>query len=79
MPRKSFASLNRFERWMLKGILQKIVRQECRHQQNITELYTAIYQEARHTFYEDNRPTLDSFLDECYQAGKVDAIKPFRF
>lgn len=71
--------INRFERWMLKGILRKIVRQEVRHKQNITGLYEAIYQEARRTFYEDNKPTLDSFLDECYQAGKVDAVKPFKF
>jgi hypothetical protein len=71
-------NLNFFERWMLKNILRKVIRQECRHKQNITALYEAIFQQARSTFYEDNRPTFNSFLDECYEAGKVEIIRPFK-
>ena len=62
--------LNRFEKWMLNKILKKIIRQECNHQKNITKLYSTIYTHAREAFYEDNKPTLDSFLDECYEDGK---------
>ena len=62
--------LNRFEKWMLNKILKKIIRQECNHQKNITALYGEIYARAREAFYEDNKPTLDSFLDECYEDGK---------
>lgn len=62
--------LNRFEKWMLDRILKKIIRQECQHQKNITALYRTIYTQARKTFYEDNKPTLDGFLDECYEDSK---------
>lgn len=62
--------LNRFERWLLKGLIQKIVRQDTHHQQAITGLYQSIYDQARKTFYEDNKATLDDFLDECYEDGK---------
>ncbi len=71
--------LNRFERWMLERLIAKVVRQECRHKENITALYQAVYDRARYSFYEDNKPTLDSFLDECYQDAKVEAIRPFKF
>lgn len=71
-------NLNRFENWLFRKLIAKIVRQECRHKENITELYQAIYDQARYTFYEDNKPTLDGFLDECYQDGKAELIRPFK-
>ena len=62
--------LNRFEQWMLDRLVRKIVKQDYAHNRNITRLYGLIYQTAETAFYEDNKPTLDSFLDECYQDGK---------
>lgn len=62
--------LNWFEQWMLERILRKIVRQTYDHKSNITNLYRLIYRRAGVVFYEDNKPTLDGFLDECYEDGK---------
>lgn len=62
--------LNRFEQWMLERLIAKVVRQECGHQKNITALYRTIYKRAKRTFYEDNKPTLDGFLDECFEDSK---------
>lgn len=62
--------LNWFERWMLKNILSKIIQQSHRHERDITSLYQMIYDRARYVFYEDNQVTLESFLDDCYKAGK---------
>lgn len=62
--------LNKFEQWLLQRLLDKIVRQDHAHNRNITRLYRRIYCTAERVFYEDNKPTLDSFLDECYQRGK---------
>jgi hypothetical protein len=59
--------MNKFERWFLNRVFQKQVRQGYKHQENITELYTMIREAAEKEFNEDNVPTLNSFLTECFE------------
>ena len=47
-------------------IAQSIVRQGPHHRENIVTFYRILRDEARLEFTEDNKPTLDSFLTECY-------------
>jgi len=61
--------LNRFEKWMLKRILHKLIRQGP-HKHNITLMYKIIRIKAEQVFTEDNHPTLDAFLYECYQDSR---------
>lgn len=58
-------SLNWFERWMLKGILRKIVSKH-----HLTSLFFEILVECRRRFYEDNDPTLLGHIDDAYERGK---------
>lgn len=59
-----------FERWMLKRIARRLVIQSHEHRRNIVEYYKIMHLAAAEEFYEDNQPTLDSFLDECYEEGR---------
>lgn len=60
---------NRFKLWIVQGW----IREQMLHgnqQQGITGIYSQVHATAREVFCEDNLPTLNEFLDECYQAAK---------
>ena len=57
--------MNKFERWFLKRIFAKQVRQGM-HEQNIVELFKMIREAANNEFTEDNEITLDIFMADCY-------------
>jgi len=56
-----------FERWFMKRIIRKQVRQGFDHPQRITDLYTMIRSAAEDEFYEDNVVTLNSCLTEWFE------------
>jgi len=58
--------LRRWHKIFLKWIASYAVIQSHRHQENITEYYRIINNEARAMFTEDNKATLDHFLLECF-------------
>jgi hypothetical protein len=58
--------MNKFEIWFLKRIFKKAVQQDYDHAARISGLYQMIRDAARAEFTEDNDPTLDSFLRECF-------------
>jgi len=62
--------ISKFDRWMLKRIFKKIVVQGFDHQSNIEETYKLLRQEAEKIFTEDNAPTLDCFMNECFEASQ---------
>jgi hypothetical protein len=62
--------LTRFKRWMLTWIARKLVVQGPLHRSNIVEMYRIIYNAAKDEFTEDNKPTLDAFLQECFDEVK---------
>ena len=57
--------MNWLERLLLKRLCEKLVVQGFYHEQKITEYYKVMYEAAKNEFFEDNKPTLDSFLVEC--------------
>ncbi len=58
--------ITKFQRFVLRWIVRKLVIQSHEHQRNITEYYKIMVSEARVQFREDNIATLDDFLDECH-------------
>lgn len=58
--------MTRFQKWMLRGILRKVVRQDGYQEQKITQLYAQIREAVEQEYYEDNKPTIDSFLTEQF-------------
>jgi len=61
--------MNWFEKWFLKSVFKKQVRQGYFHHSNIIELYTMINDAARDEFHEDNDATLKHFLQECFKTS----------
>ena len=55
---------------MLKAICKSLVKQGWFHKANITAFYRIMYQAAQAEFTEDNKPTLDTFLQECFDKAK---------
>ena len=61
--------LSKLQIWLLKKIFTKSVVQGFDHKNNITNIYRLLYKAAQDQFTEDNKPTLDHFLNECFQEG----------
>jgi len=58
--------MNWLERFFVRRYFKRMVLQGYSHDQRITELYKAIRVASEEEFYEDNVPTLDGFLTECF-------------
>jgi hypothetical protein len=59
--------MTRFERWFLRKLLRKQVRQGYTHDKRITELYREIHDAAKREFYEDNVYTRNEYLREWFE------------
>lgn len=57
--------LSRSECWILNKIMKKVVAQGD-HEKKIVAFYSLFIIAAREEFSEDNKATLDSFLEECH-------------
>lgn len=55
-----------FQKWLLRKIASKVVLQGD-HRRRIIEFYGILINAARKEFTEDNKPTLDGFLEECHK------------
>jgi hypothetical protein len=53
-----------------KKIPKQKVCQNYDHDEYVKELFKSIIVACRKEFYEDNRPTLVGFMDECYEKAK---------
>ena len=62
--------MNKLEHWFMKRIISKMVIQSPHHDARISYLYEMIYEACRKEFYEDNTPTLEAFLQECFDYAK---------
>ena len=54
----------------LKGIFKKAVIQGHDHTRNIERIYKLLREAAEEEFTEDNAPTLDGFLLECFEKSQ---------
>lgn len=71
MPRqvKLKVIMSPFERWFMKRIIRKEVRQGYDHQERITEMYRMIRVACEDEFYEDNLITQNAYLREWHEAS----------
>jgi len=60
-------AITKFQIAILDWIARKIVVQSHRHETNIIEYYKVLSRAARDEFREDNKYTLDSFLEDCFK------------
>jgi hypothetical protein len=58
--------MNWLESWLLKRIIRKQVIQGTDHHVRITNLYRMIRLACEDEFTEDNTPTLNAFLKDCF-------------
>lgn len=58
--------MSRREKWILRRICQRLVRQGFDHQQNMTDFYHTMFVAAELEFSEDNLVTLVDFLRTCF-------------
>jgi len=59
--------MNTVELWLVKRIIKREVIQGFDHDRRIFRLYLMIIDACRDEFSEDNKPTLDGFLEEIHQ------------
>ena len=59
--------MNEPERWILKHIIRKEVRQGYDHHLKISNLYALIREACEEEFTETNAPTLDDCLREWFE------------
>ena len=59
--------ISRFNRFLLRRICRGLVKQAHLHKRRITAYYRIMREAARAEFTEDNDPTLDAFLRECFE------------
>jgi len=63
--------ITNFQRWILGKIFRKIVTQGPDHMDNIRDVYSLLRESAEEEFYEDNAPTLDSFMFDCFKTTQA--------
>lgn len=66
--------MSKFQKWMLRKIASKVVIQG-EHHPRIIEFYRIFIDEARKQFNEDNKITLDSFLEECFKEALDESLQ----
>ncbi|MCP5006455.1 MAG: hypothetical protein GY941_21335 [Planctomycetes bacterium] len=59
-------NMTNLQKWILKKIAKRVVIQG-NHRRRTIEFYSILVNAARNEFTEDNKPILDSFLNECCQ------------
>lgn len=59
--------MNPFERWFIRRVFAKEVRQGYDHPEKITALYRMITDAVRTEFHEDNEPTIEEFCRERFE------------
>ena len=69
--------MNRFEKWLLRKLCNRLVIQGPQHKEFITDYYRVMAEEARKEFNEDNKPTLDCFLTECHSNALKDTASDY--
>lgn len=64
-------SLDRLVSLILRKLCGKLVVQGHCHKAYITEYYRIMREAAEREFTEDNKPTLDAFLQECFDEANA--------
>jgi len=65
--------LTTLQTWLLQRIFKSVVTQG-NHRKRIIAVNSILTQAARAEFTEDNKPTLDGFLEECHKESLLNEI-----
>ena len=60
-------NMNRLERWFLRRLLRKLIKQGPWWEGNVTDLFEEVNLRYRYVFYEDNYYTRKAYLQECLE------------
>ena len=63
--------MTRIEKWLLKRIVERNVRQGPTHMANMTEIFQLVKEVWAGEFTEDNEATVNATLQECLGSAKV--------
>lgn len=63
--------LSRFQLWLLRWLIGKVVYQGQHHGDRIIALYRLIGERAQEVFYEDYVFTLNEYLGECFHNAQL--------
>lgn len=66
--------MNSLYRYLLKHICKRIVVQGFNHKENVIEYYQIMQHAAENEFTEDNKPTLDGFLEDCHKEARNEIL-----
>lgn len=66
-------SLSKLELFLLRRLFAREVRQGWAHDKQIRQLFRLVTEAAMDEFTEDNKPTLDAFLREQFEAALTEA------
>jgi len=58
--------ISKFDKWILKLLFKKYVKQDHYHEYRIIKMYKMIREASRNEFIEDSDTSLNSFLKECF-------------
>ncbi len=61
--------MTKLQRFLLQWVARRIVIPGG-HDIRIIEAYQIIYDATKTEFFEDNKPTLDAFLQDCFDKAK---------
>jgi hypothetical protein len=64
--------MNKVEKWIVKKIIRKEVKQDFDHHLKIADLYALIRECCEEEFTEDNAPTLDDALREWFESTQYE-------
>ena len=70
--------MTKFQKWVFTAIVRRQVTQG-NHKAQILEMYMLIREACEREFFEDNTPTLDSFLKELFdESNKKQTVDEFQ-
>ena len=61
--------MSNLQRWILREIVRRIVRQGHWHEANVIEYYRIMNEALAREFTEDNTPTLRKFAEDCFYSA----------
>lgn len=61
--------MNWFEKWLLRRIMRKHIRNSYSKYFNVEELYLEINEAVIEQFSDDSIPTHESFMKECFEVS----------
>jgi hypothetical protein len=66
--------MTRFEKWFIRRVFKRDFRQGPLHSANISNVYRLVREVCDAEFTEDNEPTRDAHLRECFESTQYKSV-----